>query len=131
MNWKFEQDESASGGYTLKATRNTGNEVSLRVDEDNLFRIYEEAFYLEISLGTLPSKALFAVISSAKVLWLSKYNEAASGSWLVASPNGTARYVYDGKKFILIYYSYEATPKWQHRIKEKKDVNEQIFSSLV
>ena len=131
MIWKFEQEESASGGYTLKAIRSTGNEVSLRVDESKLYRIYKEAFYLEVSLGTPLTKALFEVISSSKVSWLSKYNEAASGSWLVASPNGTDRYVFDGNNSSLKYYADDTSPAWQCCIKEKSDVNEQVFASLI
>ena len=131
MNWKFEQEETSTGGLFLKGSRNTGNEVSLRVDERERYRIYEEAFLLEVSLGTLPSKALFTVISSLKILWLSKYSEAASGSWLVASPDGILRYFYDGKSLTLKYYSDETSPQWQCRVEEKKDVTKQVFESLV
>ncbi len=130
MNWKFEQETTSTGGLFLKALRNTGNEVSLRVDEHERYRIYQEAFYLEVSLGTLPSKALYIVISSLKILWLSKYNEVAFGSWLVASPDGIVRYVYDGKALTLKYYCDEAPPEWQYRIEQKNDVTKEVFSSL-
>lgn len=130
MNWKFEQKEISNGGYALKGIRSSGNEVSLQTDEAELYRIYEEAYNLEVSLGTLPSKALFIVVSGAKKSWLSEYNENAFGSWKVTCPHGAGRYVYDGKDFILLHYSKEGGPEWQCRIKEKTDVTKQVFSSL-
>ena len=130
MNWKFEQEEISNGGYALRGIRSSGNEVSLQANESELYRIYEEAYHLEVSMGTLPSKALFAVISGAKRIWLAEYKEQAFGSWVVTSQDGYARYVYDGKDFILLYYSHEEYPEWQCRVREQADATKQIFSSL-
>lgn len=130
MNWKFEQEEISNGGYALKGIRSSGNEVSLQADETEFYRIYEEAYNLEVSLGTLPSKALFAVISGAKQSWLGEYSDEAFGSWQVTDPTGSGYYVYDGKDFILLYYSKEETPEWQCYVREKADVTKQVFSSL-
>lgn len=130
MNWKFEQEEISNGGYALRGIRSSGNEVSLQADESELYRIYEEAYHLEVSMGTLPSRALFAVVSGAKRTWLAEYNEEAFGSWSVTSQDGLGRYVYDGKDFILLYYSHEESPAWQCRIREQADATKQLFSSL-
>ena len=131
MSWEFEQKEISNGAFTLKGVRNSRSEVSVQAGEDELYRIYEEAFNFEVSLGTLASKALYKVISGAKVSWQSEYHDKAFGSWQVSNPNGRGRYVYDGKDFILLFYSEQESPEWQYRIKEKVDVPKQVFSSLV
>lgn len=131
MSWEFEQKEITNGGYTLKGVRNSRHEVSLQAGEDELYRIYEEAFNLEAALGTQPSKALYKIISGAKVSWQNEYHDKDFGSWQVTNPNGNGRYVYDGKDFILHFYAEQESPKWQHQIKEVRDVPKQVFSSLV
>ena len=61
MKWSFEIIETSNGVYKFTGRSNTGNIVSIQCGEEGFFRVFRQAFELEIELGTLPSKALFDV----------------------------------------------------------------------
>ena len=70
--------------------------------ENEIGRILEFAFDLEVALGTTPSSALFQVTKGAKPAWVSRYDDHAFGSWFVqSSASKGQRVVYDGKEFWL------------------------------
>jgi hypothetical protein len=131
MTWTFTLTETSNGAYSSKGVRDTGNVVSMQSGEDELYRVFLEAYETEVSLGTLPSRALFLVISAAKKNWLTEYNDECFGSWFVNNPTSTERYVYDGRDFLLTYHNESEQPEWQIYLKAKDEATIEIFSSLV
>jgi hypothetical protein len=110
MTWTFTLTETSNGAYSSKGVRDTGNVVSIQSGEDELYRVFLEAYEMEVSLGTLPNRALFLVISAAKKNWLAEYN---------------------GRDFLLTYHNESEQPEWQIYVKAKDEATIEIFSSLV
>lgn len=131
MNWFFEINEISAGAYLCTGKRDTGNTVSTQCGEDEIFHIFKKAYELETEIGTLPSKALFAIVSGAKKDWASEYNDAAFGSWMVTSKGNNHKFVYDGKDFYLMIYGSSEKPLWQGYLKEKNDAQDSIFQFLI
>ena len=65
MIWSFEIKETSNGVYTCEGMRDTGNIVSIQCGENELHKIFKLAYDLEVELGTLPSRALFLVVSGS------------------------------------------------------------------
>ena len=100
------------------------------VRENELHKIFKLAYDLEVELGTLPSRALFLVVSGSMPNWKSQYHDEAFGSWTVVSPNQNNRFVYDGKDFFLMIYGPGSTPVWQCQVKEKEDGEDSVFKFI-
>ena len=130
MKWFFDINEISNGAYKCTGKRDTGNVVSIQCGEDEIFRVFKEAYELETEIGTLPSKALFFVVSGAKQDWSSEYNDSAFGSWMVTCKDNKHNYVYDGKDFYLMIYGASEKPIWQGYFKEKNDAQDSIFQLL-
>ena len=131
MMWTFEVIEQSPGAYRCVGKRDSGNIVSLDAQEDEIYRVYEKAFEMEVHLGTLPSKALFAIVQGAKKAWHSEYNEEAFGSWLVDNQQGNESINYDGRDFYLMVNGVEKMPVWQGGFKEARDAKPELFQLLV
>lgn len=127
MTWTFEITETSNGSYACKGVRNTGNVVSLQCTESEFYKVFKLAYDLEVKLGTLPSKALFLVVSGSRPDWKSQYHDKVFGSWIVNAPNRNDRFVYDGKDFLLMIYGPGNRPMWQGRVREKEDGEDIIF----
>ena len=69
-------------------------------------------------------------MSGAKLKWISEYNDAAFGSWIVASPEEHGRFVYDGKDFLLMVYGFDNKTIWQGHVQQRDDVQDSIFQFL-
>ena len=130
MKWSFEISETSNGAYQCVGTRSTGNTVSIHCGEDEIFRVFKEAYELEAKLGTLPSQALFIIVSGAKKAWRSEYNEGAFGSWMVEDRNDKNSYVYYGKDFYLTIYKAKEKPVWQGFVQKQDDAEDPIFELL-
>lgn len=131
MTWSFAIVETSNGAYRCTGTRHTGNTVSIQCGEDDLHRVFTQAYELEVALGTLPSRALFFVVSGAKPDWHAEYHEKTFGSWVVESSKQGGRFVYDGKDFLFMVYGSGQQPMWQGRVREKDDVQVSIFQRLL
>lgn len=112
MSWKFKIQESSNGTYTCEGTRSTGNLVSLTCGEDEIYRVYKDAYELERAIGTTAGRAAFLIVKGAKPAWAAEYSESAFGSWIVSGQNKNARIVFDGKDFILMAYAGTESPQW-------------------
>jgi len=130
MKWSFEINETSNGAYHCLGTRSTGNMVSVHCGEDEIFRVFKEAYELEVKAGTLPGQALFFIVSGAKKTWRAEYNEEAFGSWMIEDQNEKNGYVYDGKDFYLMIYRAKEKPVWQGFVKEQDDAEDLIFELL-
>jgi hypothetical protein len=130
MKWSFEISETSNGAYRCVGTRCTDNVVSIHGGEDEIFRVYKEAYELEANLGTLPSQALYIIVSGAKKAWRSEYHDESFGSWMVEDQNEKNSYVYDGRDFHLMIYKAKENPVWQGFVKEQDNAEDPIFELL-
>lgn len=130
MTWTFEINETSNGVYSCKGIRDTGNVVFTQCREDELHKVFKHAYDLEVELGTLPSRALFLIVSGTKPQWASQYHDEAFGSWTVSNQNKSKKFVYDGKDFWLMIYESKNTPVWQGKIREKEDAEDSIFKLI-
>lgn len=131
MKWQFTITEITNGAYELTAMRNSGNIISFQSSENKLYKIFQQAFVMEVDLGTLPSKALFNIVSCAKQTWSNEYHDKSFGSWVVKKSEKKERFVYDGKDFLLKIYETKEKLKWQGVVKEKEDIPDYVFQFLV
>ena len=129
--WAFEIVETSNGAYSCVGKRTIGNKVSISCGEDEIYRVYEEAYKLEVGLGTFPTEALFHVVSGSRPHWVSKYEKEIFGSWYVQHPTDSKRFVYDGRDFILMAYENDETPSWQGRFKAGEELDHEFFKKLV
>jgi hypothetical protein len=131
MTWSFEIIETSNNAYTCKGIRHTGNTVSIQCGEDVFYKIFKHAFDLEVDVGTLPSQALYFVVSGAKPQWKSVYHDEAFGSWMVSSPDQNSRFIYDGKDFLLMVYGPDEKIAWQGIVRKKEDAMDEIFEYII
>ena len=129
--WPFEIKEVSNGAYACTGKRTTDNIVKITCGEDEIYRVFEEAFKLEVAFGTHPSKALFQVVSGSKPYWDAKYEEKVFGSWVVENSTNTNRYVFDGKDSFLMIYEGGEQPSWQSHFKTGEDVSREFLNKLV
>ena len=129
--WTFEIKETSNGVYSCLGKRTTGNKVRISCGEDEIYRVYEGAYKLEIELGTFPTEALFNVVSSSRPYWEAKYEKEIFGSWYVRHSSGNARFIYDGRDFILTIYEKGEAPSWQGRFKPGEEFGYEFFKNLV
>ena len=128
--WSFDIEEVSNGAYFCKGTRATGNTVSLKCGEDEVYRVFEQAYFLEVELGTPPTEALYNVVSGSKPYWESKYESENHGSWTVQNPSSRNRYVYDGMDSYLAVYKSGESPEWQGRVEIENGVKSEFFRWL-
>ncbi|WP_321369632.1 hypothetical protein [uncultured Desulfuromusa sp.] len=131
MKWIFKIGEISNGAYECIGKRDTGNIVSLTCGEDEVYRVYQQAYELELEMGTLPGEALFQIVSSAKHLWSTEYNDASFGSWLVEDRETNDRFIYDGKDFYFAAYLGRIDPVWEGAISDLDANAAKVFQLLI
>ncbi len=92
-----------------------------------------DAYQMELSLGTIPGTAAFAVTRAAKPRWKSDYHERIFGSWSVHAPDGMTRTDYDGKDFFLmVQKGSRISPAvlWQGRISSSEPLGIEYFRTV-
>jgi hypothetical protein len=113
--------------------RDTGNAVERSGGEEILATVLHDAYDLEVSLGTIPGTAAYAITRAALPRWSSEYHESIFGSWSVHSPDGLTRIDYDGKDFILMVEKGSTmTPAvlWQGRISAAEPLGIGYFQAI-
>jgi hypothetical protein len=131
MSWRFEFTEQSVDQYLCTGLRDSGHTVKAQSSENEIGRVFEFAFDLEIALGTTPSIALFQVTRGAKPAWVSRYDNQSFGSWFVESAESKSqRVVYDGKESCLEVYCGNEQPKWQGAFRNAKDLDNVVFQLL-
>jgi hypothetical protein len=101
-SWSISFRERSAGAFQASATRDTGNRVERSGGEEILASVLHDAYQMELSLGTIPGDAAYAITKAAKPGWDTEYHERVFGSWSICSPDGSTRIVYDGKDFFLM-----------------------------
>lgn len=129
--WSFEISEVSNAVYSCVGNRTTGNKVSIICAEDEIYRIFKQAFLLEIEFKTFPTEALFRVVSGSKPYWDAKYEKEVFGSWIVSNPINKKRIIYDGRDSILVICEGEEEFSWQGRFRAGEDIASEFFKKLV
>lgn len=129
--WSFDIEEISNGAYSCLGKRSTGNKVSISCGESEIYRVFEGAFELEVKQGTIPTKALFLVVSGCKPYWDAHYEEKELGSWVVDNPASESSFIYDGRSFMLMLHNVNKELSWQGYFKAGENVNPEFFKKLV
>jgi len=129
-HWEFRVNEISPCHYRLYAERNSGNIISFDSKNIDLQRLYLEAFNLEVSLGTLPSRALYLIIASAKKKCFCEYSDEAFGSWQIYHQETGEKYIYDGKDFTLSYSKPINKISWNCYFRNKSDISNEILANI-
>jgi len=106
------------------------NIISTKCTENEIYKVFLEAFNLEASFGTNPTEAFFLIVSGSHPKHDSKYEPEICGSWVVESRESKQRYIYDGKDFNLMVLEGKEHPKWQSYFKTNENVDEVFFKKL-
>jgi hypothetical protein len=125
--------ERCAGAFRATATRDTGNTVERSGGEEILATVLHDAYELEVSLGSIPGTAAYAITRAAKPRWSSEYHERIFGSWSVHSPDGVTRIDYDGKDFyLMVQKGSRITPAvlWQGRISAAEPLGMGYFQAI-
>ncbi len=119
--------------FVTTATRDTGNKVERSGGEEILAVVLHGAYELELSLGTIPGAAAYAITKAALRPWICQYYEQYFGSWSVRSPDGSTRIDYDARDFFLLIQGGSKTSPvvlWQGRFSAMQPLGIGYFQTI-
>jgi hypothetical protein len=130
-SWSISFQEVSAGHFVGKAQRDTGNLVEMDGTEDLLPRLFQNAYQLEISMGTKCGEAAYIISKAAKPKWKWQYFERIFGSWSGTSDYTSFMVDYDGKDFIAVASTENRSKSlWTGRIKDAKEDLTPYFTML-
>ena len=100
----------------------------MTVFDDAIARLLQDAFELELQLGTTPSEAAFHITAGFKPLWRHDYQD--DGSWQVGSYREARKINYVSRDSELALYRSDEAPVWEGNLRELQVNESQYFHHL-